>query len=217
MAFPTTSVLENFTGTDGTTPPNSNWTNKILDFTALSGIKIDVNQAAKNTTAYGNDAYYNVSTYGPDSEAYVTVPNIPAVNAEQIVLFARLNSIGSGTTTGYALIVGHDGTAFRLWRLYKIAAGGFNLQIGSNTLQSVAAGDGVGLEIIGSTLTGYWKSGAGAYASVLSGTDSTYTTAGNIGFQEAATSSLGVIRLDNFGGGTYAGGTAKTGIGIIGP
>jgi hypothetical protein len=51
MAFPSTVILETFTGTDGTTPPNANWTNQVTVFTANSGVKLLTNAAVRGSVA----------------------------------------------------------------------------------------------------------------------------------------------------------------------
>lgn len=195
MAFPSTSVLDNFTGTDGTDLPvySANWQ---ATPTGGSTLEIQAN-AATGTSAGGNNTNSWVTDYGPDCEVYVTINTKPA-DGNVILLLARGQQTTSLLTAdGYALrFVQNAGTdTFVIQRITNGAA----TSLSSTFSQEVTNGDSIGLEIVGNTLTAYYKAGGGAWTSLGSTTDSTYTAAGKIGM---LTSSTGV-RLDDFGGGTY--------------
>jgi hypothetical protein len=197
MAFPTTSVLDNFTGTNGTDLPvySANW-----QATPTGGSALEIqDNAATGTSAGGNNSNSWVTDYGPDCEVYVTINTKPA-DGNVILLFARgLQTTSLLTVDGYVLrFVQNAGTdTFVIQRITNGAA----TSLSSTFNQEVTNGDSIGLEIVGNTLTAYYKSGGGAWTSLGSTTDSTYTGAGKLGI---LTSSTGV-RLDDFGGGTYAG------------
>lgn len=195
MAFPSTSVLDNFTGTDGTDLPvySANWQ---ATPTGGSALEIQAN-AATGTSAGGNNTNSWATDYGPDCEVYVTINTKPA-DGNVILLLARGQQTTSLLTAdGYALrFVQNAGTdTFVIQRITNGAA----TSLSSTFSQEVTNGDSIGLEIVGNTLTAYYKAGGGAWTSLGSTTDSTYTAAGKIGM---LTSSTGV-RLDAFGGGTY--------------
>jgi len=124
MAFPVTSVQDTFTGVDTTTPPDGNWTNGLFAWGSGDGLQISGNQVRRNVgTSFTQDAYYNVATFGPDFEVYITVPTISTTNGEGIIVFARCTTIGNGTTTGYGCRCLANGTDMSQWAIYKPGIG----------------------------------------------------------------------------------------------
>jgi hypothetical protein len=203
MAFPTTSVLDDFNRADGLlVDTGTNWSNDTFNYGAGStALTIVSNVAAPTNASYG-EAYWDVGTFGPDSEAYGTITTLPHEGGDMGLAIC----VQSPDTTGA------DG--YRL--IYKRLAGTDTVEIrrvdngnnpgtliGSITSQEIAAGDSLGLEKIGSTVAAYYKAAAGSWTLLTSGTDSTYGT-GFIGLYSFSTGTNG--RWDNFGGGTVVGG-----------
>jgi hypothetical protein len=180
MAFGDTGVLDNFNRGDGA--PGANWS-------ALWGdpqFEIVSNQAYASGS--WKSGYWNPGTFGPDSEVFLT--NVtPSTN----YIFARLTATAS--PTGYLLWIQADAGA-----LYRIASG-TKTQLGAGFAMSYDAGNGVGLECIGSTIKAYENAGSG-WTELATRDDETYGTAGYLGFDCAAAG-----YWDNFGGGTVGGGT----------
>jgi hypothetical protein len=206
MAFPTTSILDDFNRANGLI--GSNWSNDTFNYGATAtAMTVNSNQATPENASYG-EVYWNPSTFGPDSEAYGTVAVLPHEGGDMGLSIC----VQSPDTTGA------DG--YRL--IYKRLAGTDTVEIrrvdngnnpgtliGSIASQEIAAGDSLGLEKIGSAVKGYYKAAAGSWTQIISGTDSTYGT-GFIGLYSFSTGQNG--RWDNFGGGTVvAGGGGDSG------
>lgn len=195
MAFPSTSVLDNFTGTNGTDLPvySSNW-----QTAPTGGVNLEIqSNAATGTAAASNNTNSWATSYGPDCEVYVTITTKPADGNILLLLARGVQETSLATADGYCLrfapVAGTD--TITIQRIDN----GAQTSISSAFSQEVSNGDSIGLEIIGNTLTAYYKPSGGAWTSLGSTTDSTYTTAGKIGLLTSSTT----IRLDDFGGGTY--------------
>lgn len=200
MAFPTTGILDNFVGANEN-PLTTNWTTPMH-----SGH--DPLQRLSNSLQGGgagafSSGYYDVATYGPDSEAYITITTLPNENS-QIRLLLRLQNIGVDTWDGYQLRYSHEAAAADEVGIFRMDDTADTL-LGTQVTQTLAAGDALGFEMIGDTLKGYYKPAAGAWTELLSRTDSTYDPAGNLGVMIAEGSSP--IVLNDFGGGTVSAGT----------
>lgn len=189
MAFPTTSVLDDFNRANTGPPPSASWSTGAIP--GNGGMKVVSNQVGGDTNS-GCDAYYNVATYGPDSEAYITLAVKPATTAEFWWLSLRLATPGTAGVDGYEIDV--TSNAVSIWR---VTNGGYT-QLGSDISVTFANGEKLGAEIIGSTLAVYRYTGGAWGAALGTRTDSTYSAAGSIGIgaDEAA------MRGDDFGGGT---------------
>lgn len=193
MAFPTTSVLETFTGTNGTNPPNANWS----AVGPLANLQIQSNQAAAFVLGNEDADYWNPGTFGPDCEAFITVATLDAADLDTCGVVARLDP---AALNGY-LSVAHSAN-ITIERL----DGGASTTLATFT-QAFSNGDSIGIQIIGSALTAWYKSGAGAWVSLGSTTDSTYTGTGNIGAFINSNALTSTTRMDNFGGGKFVPGT----------
>jgi hypothetical protein len=141
-----------------------------------------------------------VTTYGPDSEVYVTVAT--AGTSSECDLYARVSTISSGTFDGYHMACSHNTNNVVLTR---IDAGVASAAL-ATFAQAIANGDSVGMSIIGTTITAWYKAGAGAWTSLGTATDSTYGAAGYL-VLEAGNNTW---TFTNFGGGTALGGLPQT-------
>lgn len=189
MAFPTTSVLDDFNRANTGPPPSANWTSGAFN---TSGLKVVSNQALRVAGANG-DGFWNPSTFGPDGEVFVTLVNLAA--SGNIYLYLRLNNVpGFATANGYALYAASAGSTI----VYRIDPGGAATQIGSTMSPGFTAGDSVGASIAGSTISVYKKTG-GVWSLVGTRSESTYTTSGYIGL---AINDNDTQATDDFGGGT---------------
>ena len=187
--FPTTALLDDFNRADEDPLGNGNWTGPF--FGSEPDLQILSNVVAANAAA--SNSYWSASTFGPNSELHFT--RTTEVAAGQSFGFGiRLVNIGAATTDGYLGIHVETGTDFfRYLRLDD----GVSTQVGSDQSIELAAGDDIGLDIFGTTMTAYYNTGGG-WTAVTSVTESTYTAAGNIGIRLSDTTG----RIDDFGGGT---------------
>lgn len=189
MAFPTTSILDNFNRADTGPPPSSNWTTGLLG--ASSGLKVLTNQLKINTTVDGS-GYWNVQTFGPDCEIYLKVATI-GTGYQNYYLMSRItNPAGAWTCYCFYMDVA-NGAA-----LYKLTSTGNSLLTSNATV--CTNGDVLGISVIGTALVGY-KNGT----SIISASDGSLTTAGYIGLYIADQN--GLARFDDFGGGAIAAAT----------
>ena len=196
MAFPTTAVLDAFTG-----GISGNWTADPWGL-GSSGIVYSSNQATGQAgTAYG-ESYWSAANYGPDCEAYVSIPTMPATD-DEVALGLRIQNAGTGTATGYYVeftrLAGTD-TVF----VYRVTSGGVFTTIGSVS-QEFGAGDRLGAEVTGAGTTVsikmfYYTAGAWAQiGSTISDTDAArITAAGRVSLSIQGNTA----RVDDFGGGT---------------
>lgn len=173
-SFPTSAVIDDFNrANEG--PSMTGWTN-VNDMAGSSGRGFEVigNQAQCNAISVNMD-YKTATTYGPDVEAYVTIVDI-GVGVDSSGIAFRLSD-PTGTPTGYLVIA----TASNNIQVYRIDGDSSVTQLGSDISQTVGDGDSIGVTMIGSTITVYYKVGAGAWNSIGTRTDSTYSGAGYIG------------------------------------
>lgn len=184
----TTPILDTFNRANEGPPPSASWSFPTRQ--GKDGLKVVSNQAGGNAAADDNYSWWNVTTFGPDCEVYVTVPTLP-VSGDYIWVDARIASPNSASTDLYEFT--WNGTNFEFYRMDNDVF----TQLGVSIAGTFSAGDTLLLRIIGSTLSGYKISG-GVETLIGTRTDSTYTAAGFIG----AGGFSSTFRMDNFGGGT---------------
>lgn len=193
MAFPTTGVLDQFTRTDAA-DLGANWS----VYWSNNRWLIISNQAAATSLAWYGD-YWDSATFGPDAEVYVKIVSYADHEWE---LDIRVGGTPGSSPNSYA--VGFNGGGAGVVKLYRVD-GGSGTQLGASMSQTLADGDSIGLEAVGSTITVYHKPAAGAWASVGGRTDATYGSAGYIALS-AIGQSPSYLMADDFGGGTVVAG-----------
>lgn len=203
MAFPTSSVLTNFTQADGALP--GTWTNDIVG-SGVGQVAVASNQLAVNT--FGRTAWWNGSTFGPDTEVFCTVATKPADGAGWLQLWARVQTPGSSAADGYKIELGPAGGTDSV-DVYRVI-NGVDTSIGSVS-QEFTAGDRLGAEITGTGATvsiQIYRHNGTSWSAVGSPiTDSNaarIVSAGYIGVGGYQTANT--MRIDDFGGGTLSGG-----------
>lgn len=190
MAFPTTSVLDNFNRTNEGPPPSASWSGPV--FSGHGQLKVSSNTCIPDGAGNKND-YWNVATFGPDSEAFVTITSKGAT--AWVDVFVRLASPGTTGVDGYSVEMDSGAATVTHYRIDN----GVLTALGSAISQAFSNGDALGLKIVGSTLQAYRQPSGGSWATLgTTRSDSTYTAAGNIGLHAANTS----VVMDDFGGGT---------------
>lgn len=192
MSFPTTSILDSFNRANETPlSGGGNW----VQVQTLSQCNLASNQAVASGSLNTSVSLWNPKTF-KDSEIYFTINTILTVTNDHMEGYVRfIPSSLNGYSIGYwKSTVGSDTI-----RLEIITAG--SLTTLSSFNQTISAGDSIGMSIVGSTLTAYYKPSGGSWSSLGSTTDSTYSAAGNLIIEQQDTSTMaGII---NFGGGTY--------------
>jgi len=199
MAFPTTSVLTTFTGADeDPLSEGGNWSGPIR---AARGRGVrNTNQRRPGATGNATKQDYWTPATFTDTEVFYTLVNKPA--SGYVDLIARISSPNTATPTMYELeITIAAGTD--TWELYQISAGTGTL-INTFTATELAAGDQVGMEVLGTgatvTINAWHKPSAGAWTLIGTYADTSanrITSAGYIGIE----SNQSLQQIDDFGGG----------------
>lgn len=188
----TTPIIDDFNRANATTL-GANWA--LLTNFGFGGSDLGVNgnQAYNPSGGTYISMYWAAATFGPDCECYLTIATLPS--ADNVSLYLRTQQPGSATYDGYILDVLLSTSEFAISSITN----GTATQIGARVSQSVASGNKILFEAIGSTLTGYINTGSG-WVSVISRTDTTYAGAGGVGFYGGGNNTA--WRYDDFGGGT---------------
>lgn len=196
MAFPTTGTIDNFNRIENPLSDGGKWT------TYLSDLQTDGADCANVTAGSPSGAYRNDQNYGPDSESWAVVSDPGDVTGTpgNISLAVRWDTAANNC---YIVDCPRFRTTADEFRLKEVT-GGVETQLGASITQDVAAGDSVGVEIIGTTLAAYYKSGAGVWTQLGTRTPSTsYPSAGRVGiFDSHNVGAVPEPKLGLFGGGT---------------
>lgn len=197
MAFPTTGVIDVFTRADAASL-GANYTANPFNNGATS-LEISSNAAVGQNATFSFDLnWYNVATFGPDVEVFVTLSTLGDA-ASEVYLIARVQSPSASSSTGdgYWCELTGGGTTLT----YKSITNGSASTLGSSeTPGAFSPGDSFGFSVVGTTLQAYRKT-SGVWSTYgTSRTDGTYTGAGYIGLGSYEDTRTQVI--DDFGGGT---------------
>lgn len=192
MSFPTTSILDFFDRSNQGPPPSTNWTTGWRP--SSTGFQVDTNQCLGSAVG-DNTQYWNVANFGPDVEVYATVKS--GSSANYYGLSARLVAEGTAGVDGYEVVLFNNEV---LVRRFDDNA---ETTLGAAFSQTFTLGDSFGMSIIGSTITVYYKVGAGNWAALGTRSDSTYSAAGKIGMRSEN------VAWDDFGGGTVVSGAGR--------
>lgn len=198
MAFPTTSVLDDFNHADED-PIVTNFTTPIV----LGDGSLTTYQNRLGGRAA--EAYYDISQFGPDCEVYVQLSSVATLDGYPCHLYARLSGQGTASISAYvARLVRTAGVwQYGIWR--KNAGVNDWLWMDVDLGYTVVDGDSFGLSCEGDIISFYYKPVAGSWILIKAYDDSAdgekITTAGYIGVGFG----LGDIYGDNFGGGTISG------------
>lgn len=198
MAFPTTSVVDNFNRADEGPPPTGWLSNGINS--GSSGLSV-VSNVGKDT---GNGGVWG-TTYGPDCEMFLTLSTLMANNT-QVRTMICAQQTGSVAVDGYRLtFIRQDANPGFQGQLFRVDDNA-TTQIGSTLTDSggaLADGAKIGLEMISTNLTMYINRSGTWASTTLTASDATYGT-GSIAVWNAAADAN--MRYDDFGGGTISSG-----------
>jgi hypothetical protein len=196
MAFPTSGVLDNFNrANENPLSDGGKWSIGPDDFGGTNNLRVASNECFMNATPA--NGYRNDQDYGPDAEAHMTLVVIPVTAA---VLYLRLVNIGAGTTDGYAIYFDYNASPDS-WVPCRVDNDALSVLGATVSPGNSSVGDGLGIEMIGTTLAGYDRR-AGVWTQRFTRTDANYAAAGKIGLRLSDAGAN--ARVDDFGGGTIA-------------
>lgn len=193
MAFPTTSLLDDFNRANEV-PATTNWSGPMES--GDGSMNVNSNRLRPDGAGF-SASWYDLSTFGPDCEAWVTIDTKETEDAGQMEVRIRLQDVGTAGLDGYIVrYLPKSGTDVVQIRRFD---NGSTTQLGADINQDFDAGDGLGIECIGNQISAYRRS-AGVWSLLGTRTDSTYTGAGYIGLADHLGNAVGFF--DDFGGGT---------------
>lgn len=186
--FPLTPIIDTFTRANST-GLGANWGN-------LSGsMNISSNAALPITGASGTNKYYwLLSSFLADEEAYVTISN-KGSNGDDLQVLVRFDPTSK---KGYKIEPDIAGG-----QIYVYRQDPGEVLLGAAIAQAFSTGDSIGMSIVGSTITVYYKASGGSWVSKGTRTDTTYTAGGSIGLGSfTGAGATPDIKFTNFGGGS---------------
>lgn len=192
MSFPNTPLVDDFTGTNGS-----------INGRSVSGntwnvdggdVQIVSNQISSVSSAFGSAIYGAI--YNANCEVWVTLVAPPNGASGYTLCSLRRQPDGS---TYYVIWSTDTHMQIRCSQPFDIL---------TDDIVSMAAGDKMGLQAIGNTLTCYRKPAAGNWTVINSVTDTTINAQGKIQLVHDSTGG-GTIVLDDFGGGSLSSSVAK--------
>jgi hypothetical protein len=199
MAFPTTSILDSFTGTGAL---GANWSN-------LDAYNFPFNRSGDAALVYQADSgeggsYYNVQ-FGADQEVYATIAALPEDAGNSLGLEVRLANPTS-ERDGYHLDWAYSYDTFAL---YKVVNRVYTM-MGASVDRTMTVGYEFGILVTGSSTTtvkAYTDEGSG-WVERLSRDDSSspITGDGYIAMHDWTFAVYDTGKLDDFGGGAISSG-----------
>lgn len=197
MAFPETSILDDFNRGNTGPPLGGNWTEIAR---GDGGFEIISNEAYPEGTSELDTEYWNVEDFGPDCECYLTFTDVMTYGSVQ----ARIQDEDSATDfDGYVVQWRQPDSQVRIYRIDDNS----DTQLGDSISQVISSGDKIGISVVGAnpgTITAYYNDGGAGWGSLGSEEDSTYDDAGKIGID--SWNSGDNTAIDDFGGGTIVSG-----------
>jgi hypothetical protein len=178
VAFPNTPIIEYFPGAN-IADLGPAWSTNIYNQGFPSFARTNHN-AVSGAGSAGN--YWNSGTFQSDSECYGQLGSTLTAGGRGPSVHIRLQNPISGN----AYAVKYDTSATPAVILYRNDAATVNVL--ATKVQTLSPGDWIGVQCIGSTISSYYKIGAGAWTLANQVTDATYSGPGW----------LGILHLDAF-------------------
>lgn len=203
MAFPTTPLLDTFNrANENPVSGGGNWLSPLKN--GQNFLQLVSNTVTTQAIEQRCSSYWSAS-FTADQEVYCDIPDFESL----LSLHIRQSSPDTISRDGYSIelsgLTGPGNIAF--FRSDSAS----DTSIGSTISASFTVGDGIGLSIVGSTLSVYQRAGAsGTWLLLGTATDSTHASGNFIGV-EGFSFSLNPL-LDNFGGGIVASTGIKTAV-----
>lgn len=186
MPFPNTGVLDSFNaGAFQNLSARAGWSATTI--AAHSWLTDGTPTLAQANVTPGGNMWGSQWT---DAECWCTFTTLGAgVNFDICARVQAFSQFGSTyycvrvSTSSFLLVLMNGGGATTL-----ATSGGF----------TGAAGDAIGVEVLGSTINGYYKPSGGSWSQLITATDSTITGLGNLGLAHVSSNT---VAIDEFGGG----------------
>jgi hypothetical protein len=194
---PVTPLLDAFTGSPNSGPPDSNWTHMIVSSTNSTSNLYIVSSGQVTGYSGTNADYWNLGNYGPNSEDWITVAHKPTADQDPVVLGLRFQNPGLSTASGYQAYYIFRSNGHDQWKIIARTNGTTSSTLASANSPTLNAGDEILFRAIGTTIE-LWRLDAGTWTKILSATDTTFKNAGYLNL----TTRDNAVRLTNFGGGT---------------
>lgn len=169
---------------------NGQWTTDIIS-THASTIVCSANLIDRSATAGDASSWWHVTTYGPDVEVALDLPDATGGNT-YIGVYFRLTNPGTASANGYT-VWWNETTAGLLIR--RLTAGGTTLL--TTTAVAVVSGDSIGASAIGDQICSWHKPAAGSWTQVACVSDPGPTGHSAAGYVGIFASSNG-YGADNF-------------------
>jgi len=190
MPFPVTRVLDDFGRADEGPPPSAQWVTSLGD-----GLEVKGNNCGTDDAVTGGGGSWNTS-FGANQECFTTITVVPPVGTS-VNLRIRTVTAADRDSDHYEIDILAVAAANDVAQFWKRASGvwtqlGPDVDLGGN----ITAGEEYGIRGIGTNLEGF-RTGV----SLGTRSDSDVTGGGFIGVELADV----LIRIDNFGGGSFTG------------
>jgi hypothetical protein len=194
--FPTTPILDNLNRANTGPPPGPGWTSGLFGTPAnehgwvLQGNEMRP-QGSYSSPQFASQ-YWSAPIASNDHEVYFTEAWDPAFANHE--LWARVSNPGTSGVSAYLVTFYHNGGVIQ-----KYVSGAWTDLAGPFTTAFINSPTGMGLRVVGNTITVFVRLPNGQWQPISSATDSTLTTGTHIGV-------LGYdnnLSYDDFGGGAY--------------
>jgi hypothetical protein len=195
-AGPLTPLLDSFARPNNSGPPGPNWTHMAVSSTSSTNDLYITNQQVTGRPGSNAD-YWNTQAYGPNSELWVTVAVKPNVDLDPVVLGLRFQNPGAANASGYQAYYIYRSSQPDQYKIIRRTNGTTSTTLASSNGPTLSPGDQILFRAIGTTLE-LWRMHAGAWARLLTASDSAYQGAGYLNL----TARNSAVRLAGFGGGT---------------
>lgn len=184
MPFPSTPMLDRFTGADET-PITTNWTTPLV---TGDNSNRRLSNAFQGAAAGGfAGSWYDLVQFDADQEAYATI----SVLGTAVSPWARLQNPGTATPSGYLARWFSGNTV----ELRKVVAGAVST-IASGSGVIFSSGDGLGIRCVGTAIE-LWVRQSGVWSKKLETADGSIPNGGYIGMELNGATAV----IDDFGGG----------------
>jgi len=147
MAFPTTSIIDNFNRSNEGPPPSSSWSTTCSAWSGGWSVSSNACLAAVSDV---NSVYWNVSTFGPNCEAYFTITALGNQSGDSLGVILRLQDAGTANVDGYWLEWTQGGDI--TW--YRLDNAGWT-QLGAAASETMGANDKFGADMQSDTIEIY--------------------------------------------------------------
>lgn len=201
MAFPTATLFDDlFTRADSSDSLGAAWSAPDGFVSGDGSLSIESNTASPKVTQSWKGNVYGTLCSTADQELWAIFAAVHAVATHG--LYVRVQEAGTATPDGYGAEYTNGVISMGILanNTFSTLNGGGN---GFTHSQVLAAGDGFGISCSGTTIEGWKKLGAGAWTSIGTFTNTTYSTGRNLGIEiQDATGAY-----DEVGGGDIVTGT----------